>query len=445
MSVPSLGILLHLLEHHPELLALRAARGEGRRAAAAAPDLGRLLFGAAPSVTDPLVSALLAGAPDELAILTGLCRGNLMRTLTTTVTILVFLAEHLSRQEGEDEDEDEDEDGDEYTDDPSAEAGPAPVDGASLVQQAFDAMASQSAVLDDLNQMLPELGWGFGQGHLESALLQDLPRFTALLQRSSTLRQIADELGRLEQTQRKRPKPPRGGREELVGIRAGGNLSEVLPTELALLGSRSTEDLFYQRYIDRRLLSLEYKGALADAESRRGGEGPVIACVDTSGSMSGVPEGIAKALVLAVMRRVLPRGRRVRLMLFGGPGQFEDRDIGRGPGAMRHFLDFLMMRFDAGTDFDGPLERALDLLDEARYEQADILVVTDGYARASSAVVQRVRRLREALGFSVVSAVIGGSPRGVAPFSDRVWTLSADPGSLQDIQLSEWDPSPGSG
>lgn len=435
MSGGPLGILLHLLEHHPELLSLRSSRGPGRRAAAAAPDLGRLLFGAAPAVTDPLVAALLSGAPDELAILTGLCRGNLMRTLTTTVTILVFLAEHLRRQE----DEGSDEDGAASSPAP----GEAPLDGSELVQQAFDAMASQSAVLDDLNQMLPELGWGFGQGHLESALLQDLPRFTALLQRSSALRQIADELGRLEQTQRKRPRPPRGGREELVGIRAGGNLSEVLPTELALLGSRSTEDLFYQRYIDRRLLSLEYKGALADVESRRGGEGPVIACVDTSGSMSGVPEVIAKALVLAVMRRVLPRGRRVRLMLFGGPGQFEDRDIGRGPAAMRHFLDFLMMSFQSGTDFDGPLERALDLLDEARYEQADILIVTDGYARASSSVVQRVHRLRSALGFSVVSAVIGGSPRGVASFSDRIWTLSADPGALQDIQLSEWDPSTG--
>ena len=104
--------------------------------------------------------------------------------------------------------------------------------------------------------------------------------------------------------------------------------------------------------------------------------------------MAGMPEVIAKALVLAVMRRVLPKGRRVRLMLFGGPGDFQDRDIGRGPGAMKHFLDFLSMRFHAGTDFDGPLERALDLLDEERYERADVLLVTDGYARASPAVIQ---------------------------------------------------------
>ena len=218
----------------------------------------------------------------------------------------------------------------------------------------------------------------------------------------------------------------------------GGGLAEVLPTELALLSAPATEDLFYQRYVDHRLLSLEFDGAM-HGEGRQGGEGPVIACIDTSGSMSGTPEVIAKALVLAVMRRVLPKGRRVRLMLFGGPGDFQDRDIGRGPAAMQHFLDFLAMRFDAGTDFDGPLERALDLLDEERYERADVLLVTDGYARASHAVVERVRALRRELGFEVVSVVIGGDRRGVAGFSDRVWTIPASEGALGSIDLTEWD------
>ncbi|MFT4976484.1 MAG: hypothetical protein ACI8S6_002389 [Myxococcota bacterium] len=433
MSSPDLHILAQLLEHHPELIVLRSEPGPGRLLADAAPELGRLLIGSTVAVEHPLVSALLAGAPDELAMLTGMCRGNLMRTMTTTVSILVFLAQHLKRRDEEPEEPEEGDGLDEADGEP---------DGAEMVRRAFDAISEQGAVLDDLNQLLPDLGWGFGRGHLESVLLQDMARFTELLQRSSALRQIAAELGRLEQTQRRRPKPPRGGRDDLVGVRVGGALSEVLPTELALLASHDTEDLFYQRYIDQRLLSLEYRGALADTEERRGGEGPVIACVDTSGSMSGVPEVLAKALVLAVMRRVLPRGRRVRLMLFGGPGEFEDRDIGRGPGAMRHFLDFLAMSFHAGTDFDGPLVRALDLLDEARYEQADILVITDGYASASRPVVERVQRLRRELGFSVVSVVIGGSPRGVVDFSDRVWTIPAGEGALDDIALSEWDPTP---
>jgi len=260
-----------------------------------------------------------------------------MRTVTTTVSIITFLAEFLKPPE-EDAPEQEGEGEAGENDD---EKQPDEIDGAKMIQQAFDAVAEQGAVLDELNELLPEMGWGFGRGHLEAALLQDMARFAQLLKRSSALKQIADELGRLEQSMRTRKRPPKNSRDEVVGIKMGGSLAEVLPTELALLGARETEDLFYQRYVDHRLLSLEYKGATPDDTPRRAGEGPVIACVDTSGSMAGVPETIAKALILAVMRRVLPRGRRVRLMLFGGPGEFEDRDIGRGPSAMQHYLCLL--------------------------------------------------------------------------------------------------------
>lgn len=430
MSQQRLHILDQLLMHHPELIALRSAGGMRRSVVSAASSLARVLIGASAHSAHPLVDALLRGAAAELDILCGLCRDNLLRTVTTTVTIIVYLAQILDRPEPEGED------GAASSDPMRGELAEA--DKTNLIEQAFDQVAAQGQVLDELNQLLPDVGWGFGRGHLESALLQDMERFAALLKRSDALRQIAEELGRLEQSQRRRPSPPRGGRDAVVGVRMGGGLAEVLPTELALLGTPASEDLFYQRYVDHRLLSLEFEGSLA-AEGRVGGEGPVIACIDTSGSMAGMPEIIAKALVLAVMRRVLPKGRRVRLMLFGGPGDFQDRDIGRGPGAMKHFLDFLTMRFHAGTDFDGPLERALDLLAEERYERADVLLVTDGYARAGAAVVSRVHALRRELGFEVVSVVIGGDRRGVAGFSDRVWSVPASAGALENLKLEEWD------
>ena len=425
MSQHNLHILDQLLLHHPELIALRSGGGVGRSVVTAAPSLARVLLGVTEESGHPLVDALLKNAAAELAILSGLCRDHLLRTLTTTVTIIVYLARILDQP-------DEDAAGE------GGEGGEAQIDGQAMVEQAFDQVAAQGEVLDELNQLLPDVGWGFGRGHLENALLQDMARFAELMKRSDALKRIAEELGRLEQRQRSRPSPPRGGRESVVGVRMGGGLAEVLPTELALLSAAASEDLFYQRYVDHRLLSLEFEGSLAE-EGRVGGEGPVIACVDTSGSMSGMPEVIAKALVLAVMRRVLPKGRRVRLMLFGGPGDFQDRDIGRGPAAMQHFLDFLTMSFHAGTDFDGPLERALDLLAEERYERADVLLVTDGYARTSAAIVQRVHALRRELGFEVVSVVIGGSAHDVRRFSDRVWRLSAEPGALESLRLEELD------
>ena len=100
-----------------------------------------------------------------------------------------------------------------------------------------------------------------------------------------------------------------------------GEVATALPGELALLGDEDTEDLFYQRLLDRRLVSLELTGAGDEGVAMGDRRGPVIACIDTSASMEGAPELAAKALVLAVCRKVIPKGRVVHLILFGGPGE----------------------------------------------------------------------------------------------------------------------------
>jgi len=87
-------------------------------------------------------------------------------------------------------------------------------------------------------------------------------------------------------------------------------------------------------------------------------------------------------------------------------------------------ISFLQQSFHSGTDFDGPLLRALDLLQESELETADVLVVTDGLCRAAPAVVQRVEEVRQELGARVWSVVLGRRDiRGVEPFSDEVWQL----------------------
>ncbi|MEZ4238815.1 MAG: VWA domain-containing protein [Myxococcota bacterium] len=155
--------------------------------------------------------------------------------------------------------------------------------------------------------------------------------------------------------------------------------------------------------------------------------GPVIACIDTSASMEGPPELAAKALVLAVCRRVIPKGRVVHLILFGGPGERTELRLRRGLGGLEGMLAFLMRSFHSGTDFDGPLMRAMDLLEEAELEAADVLVVTDGLCRAAPEVVDRVRTVRDGRGVRVWSVVLGHrDTRGVDPFSDEV--LRIDPG-----------------
>ncbi len=307
--------------------------------------------------------------------------------------------------------------------------------GASDLLEGASAAGAEGALETDrvaryLEHFLPGIGWSNAPGQLEVTLLERLRGLTALIGQLDELRRLADHLGRLDEA-RRRKGPQRGGREEVTGVRYGGDVANALPSELALLGDEATEDLFYQRLAEKRLVSLELTGSGDEGSAMGEKRGPIIGCIDTSSSMEGAPELAAKALVLAICRKVIPRGRTVHLILFGGPGERTEIRLRRGLGGLEGLLDFLELSFHSGTDFDGPLLRALDLLEESELRAADILVVTDGLCRATHQVVQRVAATRENLGVRVWSVVLGRRDvRGVAPFSDEVWQL--DPTDAAD-------------
>jgi len=302
-------------------------------------------------------------------------------------------------------------------------------DVAHVLDQVSTAAADGAIATDKaarhLERFLPGIGWSTAPGQLEVTLLDRLDQLTALLAELPGLGELADALGRLEgATDREGIRE--GGREELVGVRLGGEVAYALPTELALLGDEDTEDLFFQRLLEKRLVSLELTGTGDEGRAAGDHRGPVIACIDTSASMEGPPELCAKALVLAVCRHVIPRGRVVHLILFGGPGERTEIRLRRGLGGLEGMLAFLQQSFHSGTDFDGPLLRALDLLEEQGLAAADILVVTDGLCRAGPDVIERVQETRARVGVRVWSVVLGHrDTRGVEPFSDEV--LQIDP------------------
>lgn len=304
--------------------------------------------------------------------------------------------------------------------DPGEQAAEALSD---ISQAAADGAIETDRVARQLERFLPGIGWSASPGQLESSLLGRLHQLSELLDQMEELRELAEALGRMEEATDREGRRD-GGREEVVGVRLGGEVATALPGELALLGDPDTEDLFYQRLLDRRLVSLELTGEGDEGRAQGDRRGPVIACIDTSASMEGAPEMAAKALVLAVCRRVIPRGRVVHLILFGGPGERTEIRLRRGLGGLEGMLDFLERSFHSGTDFDGPLLRAMDLLEEDELDLADVLVVTDGLCRAGSDVVDRVQEVRERQGVRVWSVVLGyRDTRGVDPFSDEVYKL----------------------
>lgn len=112
-----------------------------------------------------------------------------------------------------------------------------------------------------------------------------------------------------------------GGYGDIQRLGATSSPQLALSSELALLASPETEELFLRKRAEGAILALEparyeYSERIdvqsrwrrVDAPQRLG---PVIVCVDTSGSMQGEPGEIAAATTLLVVREALHQRRPV--------------------------------------------------------------------------------------------------------------------------------------
>ena len=162
--------------------------------------------------------------------------------------------------------------------------------------------------------------------------------------------------------------------EETRGLTRSGDLSRMLPVEARLLANSRREKnavsrkLFMARRAERMLLSYERAGWVDDQPSRvtdrlelrpASEMGPIIVCLDTSASMLGPRETVAKSLTLECMRGAIRQQRRCLVYAFSGPGDVQELELGMGSDSITSLLNFLTMSFSGGTDVDAPLACSL--------------------------------------------------------------------------------------
>ena len=93
---------------------------------------------------------------------------------------------------------------------------------------------------------------------------------------------------------------------DILGISTGNDLNALLPIELAHSADSELEDLFVYKYLTRKLQTFRYKSEIMQPARRietkpARPKGPMIVCLDTSGSMAGKPEKIAHSLLLSLI------------------------------------------------------------------------------------------------------------------------------------------------
>ncbi|MCL4746595.1 MAG: VWA domain-containing protein [Burkholderiaceae bacterium] len=206
---------------------------------------------------------------------------------------------------------------------------------------------------------------------------------------------------------------------ETEGVRRSGEFDRMLSSEL--LQWRRRRRFLAARRAEQTLLSYQHRqfgletvrvrapGHSRDEKPRRTPRpqaGPMILCVDTSASMAGAPERVAKALVLEAARVAGANRRDCLLFAFSGPGDLLRLELGTGPDALSAVAGFLERSFHGGTDVCEPLEAALEAIASERWEMSDLLIASDGEFGAPAALRERVTAARARLGLRVQGVLI---------------------------------------
>jgi uncharacterized protein with von Willebrand factor type A (vWA) domain len=167
--------------------------------------------------------------------------------------------------------------------------------------------------------------------------------------------------------------------------------------------------------LEGKLLTYQLKGENWNSDTAgKKRKGPVVALVDTSASMRGSPELLAKAVLLAITRRMLKENRDVKVILFSSKWQTVEIELTNKNRVGEEFLEFLKFTFGGGTDFNTALRAGLKAMkSEKVFEGADILFLTDGYSELSERpLIREWNEIKAEKRARIFSLIIGNSDAG---------------------------------
>lgn len=236
--------------------------------------------------------------------------------------------------------------------------------------------------------------WDMSVGKLTQTDLSTLKRWADAFRHDENVKKICELLGRMNSASRttesteervvsyRNMVPDINSREEVCGLELGRDLENVIPSELAYMNDEIFGTVFDLKFLEGRLTCFSKQGYSSTEETRtetvrkteEDQSGPIIICVDTSGSMHGTPEYIAKAVTLHISMKAAAQKRNCFLINFSTTYATIDLAPPKGIGDL---LDFMGMSFRGGPDAAPALKKAIEMTNSESYRLADILMISD--------------------------------------------------------------------
>lgn len=194
-------------------------------------------------------------------------------------------------------------------------------------------------------------------------------------------------------------------RSDIKGIKLSSDYSSAVSSDLAQFGIKATEDLFMKKVSSSELITKEY-----DIKSTLG-KGPIIALVDTSGSMCGEPEIFARAACIVLYQITREQRRDLKVIFFSSGTRPENLTVLEFPSKEPIKVDTLKQLASysdsGGTDFQSPLTRAKTEIDTyKKFSKADIVMITDGAAEVQEQFKKKFKLWKEQRSVNLLALAI---------------------------------------
>jgi len=314
-----------------------------------------------------------------------------------------------------------------------------------------------SELIDSFDEIGFDLGYflDFSQGELSNSDINQINKWLTYIQEDKGVRLLCDLLGRIRQSSHSESIEvanriidvpvqyvDSNSKEEIVGIKLGQELEHVLPSELALLSDPSTSILFDLKYIESRLMCFDMVGIQDTVEQieieeevtvhEEDTKGPIVICVDTSGSMHGSPETIAKAVTLYLASTAHEEKRDCYLINFST--SIETLDLS-GNYSIKTLMNFLRKSFHGGTDVAPAINHGIEVMQQDTYENADMLIISDFVmSHLPEKIITNIDSLREG-GNRFYSLCIGNAfmSNRLSEIFDREWIYNPATTSIKEL------------
>lgn len=213
---------------------------------------------------------------------------------------------------------------------------------------------------------------------------------------------------------------------DIEGVTVGNDLSSMLPSEMAQMVDEDLNGLFVYKFATRNLQNFRYKSQIMNPSHKlqmhkARQKGPMVVCLDTSGSMAGVPERISHSLIVKLLQLALRQDRDFLLIAFSYMAKaFEVRKN------RARLLDFFRKSASGDTDVSDMLNMCIEtLMSKPEFMSADVCLVSDyKMPVAGDALMKRILDQREA-GTRFYGLQIGETSFKEWPkYFDRIWNLN---------------------